>query len=197
MKKTKSTKRNIIKAIILITLMLSFFGMTACGNDSELTVENKWEQFPEEMASQEFLPQGIVDDLSEFSIEEDSEGVPFYYWRSVDEKAVDEKDKVIHKIELKEVDGVLTYYHYKNYYYDVPNLDSPMSKDDAEDMVNEFAKSFIQSGDELTFKNGEGASSLYEPDHVEGWVADSENNHHTVMVDLDMGSIIYYSYYMD
>ena len=188
------TKKKITKASIIMCLVLMLFGISACsGNSSGEETANKqgendnWLSFPDDMASKGFLPQSIVDDFPGHSISEDSEGV-LYLW-----SISDENSDMIHKIELAEKDDDLIFYHYKNYSFDVPNLSTQMTKDEALNMVNDFATTFIKDGDKLIFENGEGSSSLYRPGHVEGWIADTGIDHHTVMVDFDMGSIIYYA----
>lgn len=147
-----------------------------------------YDQFIAKLAKNEFLPGEVIANLTEFSVEEDSDGSPFYYWRSYGESNED----VIHKIEMAEEDDKLSRYHYKNYSFDIPLLDTPMPMDDAKDMVDKFSEQFISSDEDIQFKNKPSDHTLYDPGHVELWFANYNSKEYVVAVDLDMGSVVYF-----
>lgn len=141
-----------------------------------------------ELRENKFLHKEIITDLTEFSLEEDSEGLPLYYWRSYGES----KNDVVHKVEMIENKGELIRYHYKNYNFNVPQLNSPMSMEAAAKLVDKFAKQYIAVGEDLSFKNEPSDHTLYDPEHVELWFVDHNSHKYAIAIDLDMGSVIYF-----
>lgn len=186
-KKTTKTKV-VISAVLLVAVLCTAVILGASVNKKD----DSWaKQFPSDLAANGFLSKKIVDALPRFEKNKGSDGQPSYYWSDWD----DEKKDVIHKIEMTEQDDVLIAYQYKSYYFDVPNLDSSLSKDEGANMVEKFAEKYIPDYETLSFRNEPSNHTLYDPKHVELWFADRDDKHYTVAVDLDMGAVISYEMY--
>lgn len=144
-----------------------------------------------------YLPQKVIDNMDKFESEETSDGNLNYIWYRIKS---DEPNVILHDIQLTATkkDNKLVFYHYKDYGYDEENLPiKNISKESAYEMVTHFAKDFIANEEELQFINKPSYFSLYDPNHVESWVAEAKTSSYIIMVNLDYGYIEYYSSNME
>lgn len=138
-----------------------------------------------------YLPSKIINDMNRFEMMEEKDGSITYIWYRLS----NDNAYFIHNIQLTATknDNKLLFYHYKDYFYDKTNLTPKnISKECASKMVIKFAKDFISSTEELRFVNKPSHFSLYDPGHVESWVAEGKEFNYVIMVDLDYGYIVYY-----
>lgn len=172
------------------------------GNLFDINMEDMGETFISTMRSENFLPAEVISALPddyEQTVHAKKQGVvsTSYIWNTYDEKAENPEETDIHNIQMTETMGEVTSYVYKNYYFDVPKLDTPMSTEDASKTVDRFAKTFINDYNDLTFDNDPESQiqSLYDPGHIETWTAISGTKTYDIVMDLDTGSVIYYKVY--
>ncbi len=180
-------KRKEVKLFVMILCAAIVFGGCATKNIDNMTF-TEWETFADILSKNGFLSEAIVDAMPDFRTEKSSQGGTLYLWSAWDET----EEVFIHKIELNILKGKMEYYSYTQYFFDVPYLDSPLSMKDASDMVKRFASMFLSDNNYLTFENEPAYFSRYDEGHVESWVAEYNGTKHIIMVDLDMGNIVYY-----
>ncbi|WHY86742.1 hypothetical protein QNH39_02370 [Neobacillus novalis] len=133
-----------------------------------------------------YLPQNVLDNMPNFRQEDLNEST-LYLWS----KKEPNSDNFIHKIEVIFNENGFKQYHYKNYSFDLK--ENKISKDVANKMVENFAKSFISDGDQLSFVNKPAWDSLYEKDVVESWVSEKDNKEYIVMVNLSYGYVEFFT----
>jgi len=172
------------------------------GGDRELVKPNKPREilfgFGAEPANVtmvgKYLPSGVFSQeyMPDFKEIFGSDGSIVYYWS----KSEGEGDTLstIRKIELELCDEGVARYHFKDYgiddgyAYPVANL----TLEQAGNLAADYARDFWQDGDKLSFKRaGEGFSSLYDPGNIENWQAERGGKTYNVMVDLNLGAVIY------
>lgn len=139
-----------------------------------------------------YLPSKVINDMNKFHMEEEKDGSIFYMWYRL---SSDEPAYFIHNIQLTATknDNKLLFYHYKDHSYDQTNLPlKNISKKCAYKMVVNFANEFIPTSDKLNFVNEPRYFSLYNPNHVESWVAEDEKFTYLILINLDYGYVEYY-----
>ncbi|WHY84666.1 hypothetical protein QNH39_18690 [Neobacillus novalis] len=130
-----------------------------------------------------YLPQNVLDNMPNFKDEGLDNKETLYLWSKYEPNS----DNFIHKIEFVFNENGFKQYHYKNYSFDLK--ENKISKDAAEKMVENFAKDFINDGNQLSFVNKPAYDSLYEKDVVESWVAEKNNKEYIIMVNLRYGYV--------
>lgn len=139
-----------------------------------------------------YLPSKVINDMNGFQTEEEKDGSIFYIWYRL---SSDEPAYFIHNIQVTATknDNKLLYYHYKDHSYDQTNLPlKNISKKRAYKMVVDFANEFIPTSEKLIFVNEPHYFSLYDPNHVESWIAEDEKFTYIVLINLDYGYVTYY-----
>ena len=149
--------------------------------------KSKWDDFPNTLVENGFLSPDIVNALPDHRVEKESDGSTLYLWNQWN----DSEGIFIHKIELNVLNDELQSYIYTDYFFNATFLDSPLSIQEGTEMVERFATMFI-TDNTLKFVNEPAYFSRYDEGHVESWVAEDGDIEHIIMVDLDIGCIIFY-----
>lgn len=154
--------------------------------------QNWQESFLSDLENNDYLPDQVLKALPDFKENKNEDGSTFYIWSKWD----DEKDDYVHNIQMIAKDDELLEYHYKSYYFKVPHLEKSLSHKSANTLVNNFAKTFLYDAEELLFENDpeNQIQSLYNPNHVETWTATSNSGTHSIVVNLDIGGIVFYKF---
>lgn len=192
--------------VIMISIIVSMF-MCSCSNNNNnvnsntkaistptaIETNKDWQgQFVSDLEKNNFLPEQILQALPDYKVKKEDDGTTLYMWSDWDK----EKKDYIHNIQMVSDGDQLLNYHYKNYYFEEQILEESITKEDASKMVRNFARTFLYNSDQLSFKNDSDnqIQSLYDPSHVETWTASTSNGNHSIVVNFDIGGIVYYLY---
>jgi hypothetical protein len=138
---------------------------------------------------QPYLPKALTEELEMAKARNISKGVRFYHWRKF---KVAGESELLCSLQVTMGSEQLESYHYKDYGYVNQRLERVnISKKEAETLVKGFGNTFFKDAKNLTFVNRPAYWSLYDPDHVESWVAERDNMEYLIMVDLDYGYVVY------
>ena len=173
-------------------------------NNTATKQEDQFENFAKMLGENGFLQKEITNQMTEVKKEkneEDSDEI--IYIVTPTKEAVEDFEPAdksddwtggVHNIQYSTKNGKLNYYHYKNYTYKLKEKPKAISKEEAEKLVDKFAKKFIENADSLKFKNDKNNqySSLYDPGVVETWTAKKGNIEYSIVVDFKEGSVIYF-----
>ncbi|MCL2416203.1 MAG: hypothetical protein FWD01_05240 [Defluviitaleaceae bacterium] len=187
---------------MLIIAVFSIFALSACENDvMEISCIDSEEFFFSKLMDKNFLPPGIMHNLRDSGGLEtflDYEGYPVSYWRTLDYEG-----GVIHKIEITtETDNqILIRYHYKYYDFDIfaatdslPLLSSEkLTLDQGKDLAMLFIAEFRPDLINLDWENGEWYLSIYDRGNIEAWIANDGTHNYGIMIDLQLGLVVYFS----
>ena len=186
MNNKNTTRKGLIISVLLFSIILCTTIVIGASKSSK-DIKSKWDDFPSTLVENGFLSAEIVDALPDHRVEKESDGSTFYLWSQWN----DSEGIFIHKLELNVLNDELQSYIYTDYFFYATYLDSPLSIDEGTEMVERFANMFI-ADDTLTFLNKPAYFSRYDEGHVESWVAEDGEIEHIIMVDLDIGCIIFY-----
>ena len=173
------------KAYYLIALMLAAVVLLAGCSLSAADFNDK--TFLSQLEKAGFLPQEVIDNLPSYMTGADSADIPLYYWSKT---AAD--SSTIQKIEVNTQDGKLTRYHYKSYYF-VFDVGEKLTLEKGEKLAMKFIEVFRSDISGLAWTRGEWYQSIYAPGNMEAWVAEDESHKYGVMVNLNMGTVDYFS----
>lgn len=186
MNNKNTTRKALIISVLLFAIILCttiVIGASKSNKDSK----SKWDDFPNTLVENGFLSPDIVNALPDHRVEKESDGSTLYLWNQWN----DSEGIFIHKIELNVLNDELQSYIYTDYFFNATFLDSPLSIQEGTEMVERFATMFI-TDNTLKFVNEPAYFSRYDEGHVESWVAEDGDIEHIIMVDLDIGCIIFY-----
>ena len=173
------------KLYYFVTLMLvSAVLLAGCFFD---TADFNDKKFLLRIESAGFLPAEVINNLPDYRSSTNSAGVPLYYWSKMDADG-----GVIQKIEVNTVDGMITRYHYKSYTFMI-NADEKLTLERGKALAMRFIEIFRPDLAELTWTRGEWYTTIYDPGNVEAWVAVDESYKYGVMVNLNTGTLDYFS----
>lgn len=160
-----------------------------CSVKGKTEVETSPEQIIKKLSA--YLPEKVITNLNKFR-EENRDDSKFYLWYKLKDIST---STFLHDIQLlaTKSNNKLLFYHYKDYGWVQEHLPlKNISKECANKMVVNFARDFIPSSEELRFINKPSYFSLYDPGHVESWVAEGKEYNYVILVNLDYGYVEYY-----
>lgn len=168
-------------ALLLAIVIFAFFG-----NRAEKPFMTETEVMNH---IQPYLPKVLTEELEMAKSSNISKGVRFYHWRKF---KVAGESELLCSLQVTIGSEQLESYHYKDYGYVNQRLERVnMSKKEAETLVKGFGNTFFKNAKNLNFVNRPAYWSLYDPDHVESWVAERDHVQYLIMVDLDYGYVVY------
>lgn len=131
-----------------------------------------------------YLPGKVLGNLPNLKEETDDDGKPLYF------SSVQSGKNNIHQLEVQMNEYELIWYHYKDYSFCNRHLQrTNISRRVAKAKAVSFAKTFFHDGDKLKFVHKNAYPSLYDPGHIEGWLANRKGKSYYVMVNLDYGYV--------
>jgi len=144
--------------------------------------------FLNKLSDNGFLPKEVTDNLPNYRQFDDSDGIPVDYWSKTDDEGY-----VIQKIEVEAPNGVMTRYHYKAYDFQFVWPEKKLTMDEGKALALKFIKEFRPDISGLSWSRGEWYLSIYDPGNMEAWVASDKDHEYGVMVNLNAGTVDFFS----